>query len=83
MPGPATGMGRSPRRREDPRLLTGQAAFLDDISLPDQCVGVFVRSSSASAALGQIRTGAALAAPGVVAVFTGADLAGRVAPVPL
>jgi aerobic carbon-monoxide dehydrogenase large subunit len=62
------------RRIEDPALLAGRASFVDDIKLPDLAVAAFVRSPYAHAALGRVDASAALAMPGVHAVFTLADL---------
>lgn len=61
-------------RREDGRLLTGQACFADDVRLPDQTYAVFVRSLHAHAEILSIDTVAARAMPGVLGVFTAADL---------
>ncbi len=70
-----TGIGAAVRRKEDYRFLTGGGRYTDDINLPGQAYAVFVRSSHAHARIGSIDKGAALASPGVVAVFTGEDLA--------
>src|SRR5579859_1374016 len=69
------GIGAAVRRKEDFRFLTGQGHYTDDINRPGQTHAYFLRSPHAHASLGAIDTAAALAAPGVVAVFTGADLA--------
>jgi len=63
-------------RKEDPELLTGQGRFVDDISLPGMQWMAFVRSPVAHANLTSVDTSAATGMPGVVAVFTGQDLAG-------
>ena len=68
-------IGASVKRKEDYRFLTGSGQYTDDIVLPQQTYGIFVRSPHAHARLGKVDTEAARAAPGVVAVFTGADLA--------
>lgn len=68
-------IGASVKRKEDYRFLTGAGQYTDDIVLPQQTYGVFVRSPHAHARLGKIDVEAARRAPGVVAVFTGADLA--------
>ena len=78
----ATLFGSAIRRREDPRLLTGSAKYTDDIKLPRMVYSGFVRSPYAHARLKRIDVSAARAAPGVVAVYTGADVNDRVAPVP-
>ncbi len=76
-------LSRPPRRREDARLLTGRGTYADDIDLPGQAHAVFVRSPVAHGILRGIDTAAALAAPGVVAVFTAADLAAAgIGPIP-
>ena len=59
---------------EDARLLTGHGTYVDDIRLPGMLHACFVRSPFARAAIRGIDTAAALAAPGVRAVFTAADL---------
>lgn len=66
--------GQRIRRNEDPRLLTGQALFVDDVHLPDLLHAAFVRSAYAHARLVSIDTAAAKAREGVVAVYTAADL---------
>ncbi|HEY9225586.1 MAG TPA: hypothetical protein VIP11_02990, partial [Gemmatimonadaceae bacterium] len=75
--------GASIKRREDPRLITGQGKFVDDISLPGMTYAAFVRSPHAHAAIRSIDTRRAETLPGVRAVFTGAHLAGAgVNPIP-
>ncbi|MFO1288726.1 MAG: xanthine dehydrogenase family protein molybdopterin-binding subunit [Rubrivivax sp.] len=69
------GSGQAVRRVEDPALVQGQGRFTDDVTLPRQAWLVFVRSDRAHARLTSIDTAAAKAMPGVVVVFTGADLA--------
>jgi len=69
------GIGQPIKRFEDQRLLRGEGRFHNDVNLPGQTYAVMVRSTHAHARIRSIDTGAALAAPGVVAVFTGADLA--------
>ena len=66
-------IGKSVRRKEDQRLLTGSGCFSDDINLSGQAYGVLVRSPHAHARLRSIDKAAALAAPGVLAVLTGQD----------
>ncbi len=63
-------------RREDRRLITGQGRYTADINRPGQLYAAFLRADRASAVIRSIDTSAARAAPGVVAVYTGADLAG-------
>jgi aerobic carbon-monoxide dehydrogenase large subunit len=62
-------------RKEDPELLTGQGRFVDDIALPGMLWLSFVRSPVAHANLARVDIDAAKNMPGVVAVFTGQDLA--------
>jgi carbon-monoxide dehydrogenase large subunit len=69
------GIGQSVTRFEDPRLLRGEGRFVDDVNLPGQAHMYVLRSPHAHARIVSIDTRAAAAAPGVVAVFTGADLA--------
>jgi carbon-monoxide dehydrogenase large subunit len=74
----ATGsiLGTAVRRVEDPELLTGHGTFVDNLAAGREGVlhAVFVRSPFARADITAISTEEALAAPGVVAVLTGADL---------
>lgn len=77
------GMGQSVPRSEDPRLLTGRGRYTDDIARPGQTYAVFVRSPHASAAIRGIDLDAARAAPGVLGVYTIADLdADGIGPIP-
>ena len=69
------GIGAAVRRKEDYRFVTGQGNYLDDINRPGQRYAVYVRSTHAHAELKGVDTAAAAAAPGVVAVLTGADVA--------
>jgi carbon-monoxide dehydrogenase large subunit len=73
-PGRSQWIGKPMRRLEDERLLTGKGCFNDDRALPGQLHAAFVRSPYAHARIVAIDTSAARAAPGVAAVFTGADL---------
>ena len=68
-------IGEAVRRKEDYRFLTGAGHYTDDIRLDGQLHAVFVRSPYAHAAVGGIDTAAARAAPGLVAVYTGDDVA--------
>jgi len=68
--------GSGIRRREDPRLITGQGKYTDDMVLPGMVHMAFVRSPYAHAHIKSIDTSSAKAAPGVVAVYTGEDLVG-------
>jgi carbon-monoxide dehydrogenase large subunit len=67
-------IGASVKRKEDYRFLTGNGQYTDDVVLPHQTYGAFLRSPHAHARLGKIDVEAAARAPGVIAVFTGADL---------
>jgi len=69
------GIGQAVKRFEDRRLLQGEGRFLDDVRLPGQTQAVIVRSPHAHARIVGIDTAAAAKAPGVLAVFTGADVA--------
>ena len=69
-------LGKSIKRREDPRFITGKGTYVDDVKLPGTTYAVFVRSPHAHAKIGKIDTAAAAKHPGVVAVFTGADMTG-------
>jgi aerobic carbon-monoxide dehydrogenase large subunit len=69
-----TGIGASIRRREDRRFVTGQGRFADDLQLPGMAWAFVVRSPHAHARIARIETAAARAAPGVLAVLTGADV---------
>jgi aerobic carbon-monoxide dehydrogenase large subunit len=64
-------IGKSVARREDARFLTGRGQYTDDIVLPGQSHGHFLRSPHAHATIKSISTAAAAAAPGVLGVFTG------------
>ena len=68
-------IGKALPRREDRRFLTGAGQYTDDVVMPGQTYGFFVRSPHAHARIRKIDTSRALKAPGVVAIFTGADLA--------
>lgn len=63
-------IGKRIQRNEDPRLLTGQALFVDDVDLPMMLHAAFLRSDYAHARLKSIDITAALQRPGVVAVYT-------------
>jgi carbon-monoxide dehydrogenase large subunit len=69
-------LGASIKRREDPRFITGKGNYTDDLKLPGLTYAVFVRSPHAHARIRKIDTAGAKAHPGVVAVFTGTDMAG-------
>jgi aerobic carbon-monoxide dehydrogenase large subunit len=76
-------VGRPVRRLEDPAILRGEAAYVDNLVLPGMVHMVAVRSPVAHAALAGLEVAAARAAPGVLAVLTAADLAGTVGRMPV
>src|SRR5438105_3458339 len=69
------GIGQPVRRVEDRRFITGHGAYVDDISRPREAYAFMLRSPHAHARVAGIDAGSALATPGVLAVFTGEDLA--------
>ena len=74
-PPPGRALGLALPRLEDPPLVTGRGHFVGDIGFPHQLYMRVVRSPYSHAALRSIDTAAALAVPGIVAVWTGADIA--------
>jgi carbon-monoxide dehydrogenase large subunit len=76
-------VGQSLRRKEDPRLITGRATFVDDLALPGMLHAAVVRSVEAHANIVSIDTSAALARPGIKAVYTGNDMSDLLAPLPM
>jgi carbon-monoxide dehydrogenase large subunit len=74
-------VGKRIRRKEDPRLITGTATYVDDIQMPGMHYAAILRSPHAAARIRSIRVERALEHPGVVAVFTGKDVEG-IGPVP-
>ena len=75
-------VGQRVKRTEDPRLIKGLAHYVDDIGLPGTLHVAFVRSVYAHAKITGIDTSAASAMPGVVAVYTGAEVSDKIGPVP-
>jgi carbon-monoxide dehydrogenase large subunit len=69
------GIGQPVKRFEDKRLLSGNGRFQNDVNLPGQAYGYVLRSPHAHAAIRKMDLSAALAAPGVLAIYTGDDLA--------
>ena len=67
-------IGKRVVRNEDPRLLTGQAQFVDDVEIPGLLHAAFLRSDYAHARLLSVDVSAARRRPGVVAVFTAEDM---------
>ncbi len=74
-------IGASVKRVEDPRFLTGQGHYIDDLSFPGMLHAAFLRSPYAHARIVTIEAGAARALPGVVSVFTAEDFAGMINPI--
>jgi carbon-monoxide dehydrogenase large subunit len=79
----AHALGARIKRREDPRLITGTATYVDDLQMPGLLHVVLVRSPHAHAKITAIETERARAAPGVVAVWTGEDVRARCGPLPV
>lgn len=69
------GIGASVKRVEDLRFITGKGQYVDDINRHGQTYAVFARSPVAHATINNIDVSEALASPGVLGVYTGADLA--------
>src|SRR5213593_1335759 len=76
--GIAAMLGSPIKRREDPRLITGQATYVDDIKLPGMLYMAVLRSPYGHARITSIDTAAARQHPGVKAVYTAEDLKGAV-----
>ena len=75
-------LGASIKRREDPRLITGKGTYVDDVRMVGTLNMVLVRSPHAHANITGVDTSAAVAADGVVAVYTGSDLAEQLGSLP-
>jgi carbon-monoxide dehydrogenase large subunit len=75
-------IGQPIKRFEDPKLLTGQGTFVDDLKRPDMLYAVVLRSPHAHARIHAIDTSAAVRLPGVVRVLTAQDLVGMVRDIP-
>src|SRR5215831_7080832 len=76
-------VGQPVPRSEDPVLITGKGRFTDDVNLSGQACAVIVRSTRAHAIIRGIETAVARRMPGVLGVYTAADLeAGGVGPLP-
>ncbi|MDP2711227.1 MAG: molybdopterin-dependent oxidoreductase [Solirubrobacteraceae bacterium] len=80
---PTKHVGQSLRRKEDPRLITGRATYVDDLALPGMLHAAVVRSPEAHARVVAIDASAALARPGIKAVYTGEDMSDLLAPLPM
>ncbi len=79
---PPRWVGAALKRNEDPRLLRGQGKYVGDVHVSGALAAAVFRSPHAHARIRAVRTERALAVPGVVAVFTGADL-GAVGRIPM
>ncbi len=75
-------VGQRMTRTEDPKLLTGQALFVDDVQVPGMLHAAFLRSDYAHARLKSLDVAAARERPGVVAVFTAEDMGAAWRPSP-
>jgi carbon-monoxide dehydrogenase large subunit len=75
-------VGQAIRRKEDPRLITGQARYVDDIELPGMLWAAIVRSPEAHAKIVSIDSSNALQREGIHAVYTGAEMADLGGPLP-
>jgi aerobic carbon-monoxide dehydrogenase large subunit len=75
-------IGQPLPRREDPRHLQGRGCFTDDLLPPGTLAVMILRSPHAHARIVTLDTAAARDLPGVIAIYTAADLAGHVAPLP-
>src|SRR5262249_40046436 len=76
-------VGQRVKRREDPRLIQGRATYVDDVKVAGMQHLAFKRSDVAHGRIASIDTSAAEAMDGVEAVFTGAQIADLVAPLPI
>jgi len=76
----AQGLGASIKRREDPEFLNGDAKFTADVVLPNMTHVAILHSDHPHAKIKSIDTSAAAKMPGVIRIFTGADLAGKLMP---
>jgi carbon-monoxide dehydrogenase large subunit len=76
-------VGQRVKRREDPRLIQGQGTYVDDVTLPGLRHLAFKRADVAHGRVVSIDTAAAEAMPGVEAVFTGAQIAEFLGPMPI
>ena len=75
-------IGSRIERKEDVRFLTGAGQYTDDVKLANQAYAYFLRSPHAHARIKSIRTESAKKSPGVLAIYTGADLPATVGGLP-
>ena len=75
-------IGEKVKRTEDARLIRGIGHYVDDIKLADTLHVAFLRSPYGHAKINSINTDAAKSAPGVVAVYIGTDIQGKVGLIP-
>src|SRR5947208_16062368 len=75
-------LGAPIKRREDPRLVTGQGSYVEDVTLPGMAHLALLRSPHGHARIASVDLTAARAATGVLAVVTNAELEGRLGPLP-
>src|SRR5262249_34243545 len=81
-PTPNKMIGERIKRKEDPRFITGTGKYTDDVKLAGMLHVSLLRSDRGHARIKKVDTSAAKGMPGVVAVFSGKDLAGKVGGVP-
>src|SRR5262250_1695598 len=81
--GIAAMLGTPIKRREDPRLITGQSRYVDDIKLAGMLHMAVLRSPHGHARINSLNTEVARNHPGVVAVYTAEDLKGSVNHIPI
>lgn len=75
-------IGKRIKRKEDPKLITGNATFADDIELPGMLYAAILRSPHPHARIVQINLDKALEHPDVVKIYTGKDIKGKIKPIP-
>ncbi|HVF80032.1 MAG TPA: molybdopterin cofactor-binding domain-containing protein [Solirubrobacteraceae bacterium] len=83
IPAGSLAVGQSLRRKEDPRLITGRATYVDDVVLPGMLYAAVVRSTEAHAYVVSIDGSSALGRPGIKGFYTGEDMSDLLAPLPM
>ncbi|MCY0897310.1 MAG: xanthine dehydrogenase family protein molybdopterin-binding subunit, partial [Alicyclobacillaceae bacterium] len=78
----ATVLGQRLKRKEDPRLITGKGQYTDDVQLPGMVYAAILRSPHAHARILWVDASRARDMDGVLAVYTGADLEGKLGTIP-